>query len=101
MSDVVTFERKGHVALITLNRPEARNAISPEMLVQLAGTWTAVRDDPIRRFCHPGSRLAAHSRVLASCAQVDRRGGGRWKTKSCWASGRGAARSGSLSRRSR
>lgn len=45
------------------------------MLVQLAGTWTAVRDDPIRRFCHPGSRLAAHSRVLASCAQVDRRGG--------------------------
>lgn len=46
MSDVVTFERKDHVALITLNRPEARNAISPEMLVRLADTWTAVRDDP-------------------------------------------------------
>lgn len=38
MSDVVRFERKGHVALVTLNRPEARNAISPEMLVRL---WPA------------------------------------------------------------
>ena len=46
MSDVVGVERKGQVALITLNRPEARNAISPEMLVRLADAWTAVRDDP-------------------------------------------------------
>ena len=46
MSDVVTLARKGHVALVTLNRPEARNAISPEMLVRLADAWTAVRDDP-------------------------------------------------------
>lgn len=46
MSDVVTFERNGHIALITLNRPEARNAISPEMLVRLANAWTLVRDDP-------------------------------------------------------
>lgn len=46
MVEVVGLERKGHVALITLNRPEARNALSPEMLVRLADTWTKVRDDP-------------------------------------------------------
>ena len=40
MVEVVGLERKGHVALITLNRPEARNALSPEMLVRLADTWT-------------------------------------------------------------
>lgn len=45
MGEVVNFERRGHVAIITLNRPEARNAISPEMLVRLAEAWTRVRDD--------------------------------------------------------
>ncbi len=46
MGEVVTLERRGHVALVTLNRPEARNAISPEMLVRLADAWTTVRDEP-------------------------------------------------------
>ncbi len=46
MVEVVEYERKGHVALISLNRPEARNALSPEMLVRLADIWTEVRDDP-------------------------------------------------------
>jgi enoyl-CoA hydratase/carnithine racemase len=46
MDEVVNFERRGYVALITLNRPEARNAISPEMLVRLADTWTLVRTTP-------------------------------------------------------
>lgn len=45
MVEVVNFERRGHVAIITLNRPEALNAISPEMLVRLAEAWTHVRED--------------------------------------------------------
>jgi enoyl-CoA hydratase len=45
MREVVNFERRGHVAIITLNRPEALNAISPEMLVRMAEAWTQVRDD--------------------------------------------------------
>lgn len=45
MGEVVNFERRGHVAIVTLNRPEALNAISPEMLVRLAEAWTTVRDD--------------------------------------------------------
>jgi enoyl-CoA hydratase len=46
MSDeVVLFEQKQSVALITLNRPQARNALNPESLVRLAEAWQRVRDD--------------------------------------------------------
>ncbi len=43
--DVVQLERRQHVALITLNRPEARNAFNPEALVKLDQAWTTVRED--------------------------------------------------------
>ncbi|HYB12507.1 MAG TPA: crotonase/enoyl-CoA hydratase family protein [Myxococcota bacterium] len=43
---VVLFERRGSVALITLNRPEARNAVNPELAVRLAGAWEEVKGDP-------------------------------------------------------
>jgi len=39
------FEKQGHVAIITLNRPEAMNALSPEMICQLADYWKEVRDN--------------------------------------------------------
>ena len=42
---VVDFERRGHIALITLNRPEVRNAIDPEMSIRLDEAWQRVRDD--------------------------------------------------------
>src|SRR6202158_4796486 len=38
---LVELERRGHIALVTLNRPEARNAISPEV----SQTMAAVLDD--------------------------------------------------------
>ena len=41
----VTFEKRGHVAIATIDRPEARNALSPEVLVRLDRCWTQVRDD--------------------------------------------------------
>mgnify|MGYP003348371661 CR=1 FL=1 len=31
-----TVERDGHVVTLTMNRPEAKNALSPDMLVGLA-----------------------------------------------------------------
>ena len=43
---VVEFEKRGHVALVTLNRPAARNAIDPECVVRLVRCWVAIRDDP-------------------------------------------------------
>ena len=42
---VVDYQRQGHLALITLNRPEARNAINPEVAVRLSEAWHKVRDD--------------------------------------------------------
>jgi enoyl-CoA hydratase len=40
------YEKSDGIATLTLNRPERRNAISPEMVVRLADAWTDVRDDP-------------------------------------------------------
>jgi enoyl-CoA hydratase len=42
---LVDFDTRGHVALITLNRPDARNAINPEVAVRLADAWQRVKDD--------------------------------------------------------
>jgi enoyl-CoA hydratase len=44
-NEVVMFEQKGHIAILTLNRPEARNAMNPEVLVRLAKAWQRVHDD--------------------------------------------------------
>ena len=35
MTALIREERHGHVALIQLDRPEARNALSPEMMDEL------------------------------------------------------------------
>lgn len=42
---VVDYAVNGHIATITLNRPEARNAVNPEVAVRLAEAWHKVRDD--------------------------------------------------------
>ncbi len=42
---VVTFSQHGAVAVVTLNRPEARNAMNPEVLVRLDEAWRKVADD--------------------------------------------------------
>jgi enoyl-CoA hydratase len=39
-------ERDGHVVTITMNRPEARNAMDLEMLARLADAWDTVDSDP-------------------------------------------------------
>jgi enoyl-CoA hydratase len=39
------YEKRDGIAYLTMNRPEKRNALSPEMVVQLAEAWTDFRDD--------------------------------------------------------
>ncbi|MBU2649230.1 enoyl-CoA hydratase/isomerase family protein [bacterium] len=39
------FEKRNHIAYLTLNRPDARNAFDPEMLVQLVSAWQEYRED--------------------------------------------------------
>jgi enoyl-CoA hydratase len=42
---VVTVERRGHIAVVTLDRPQARNAMNPEMIVALARAWEELAAD--------------------------------------------------------
>ena len=45
----VMFEQRDHVAWITINRPEHKNVMNPEVLLGLADAWAEVRsDDAIR-----------------------------------------------------
>ena len=39
-------EKRGHVVLVTMNRPEARNALSGPMLARMAQAWDEVDSDP-------------------------------------------------------
>jgi enoyl-CoA hydratase len=42
----VVFEKEDGIAIVTMNRPEVRNAINPEMLCRLADAWEAINTDP-------------------------------------------------------
>ena len=71
-TDHCTVERDGNVVILTMNRPEARNALSPDMLVGLADgyhvrrrqrTTSAARSSPAPAAT---SRRAPTSRRWAS-----------------------------------
>jgi enoyl-CoA hydratase len=40
------FERRGNVAVVTLNRPEVKNALSMEMMARMADAWVEIDEDP-------------------------------------------------------
>jgi len=44
-------EQRGHTLVVTLNRPEARNALSTEMLSIMVEAWDRVDSDPDVRSC--------------------------------------------------
>jgi enoyl-CoA hydratase len=43
--EVLKFQQHEHVAVLIINRPEARNALNPEILVRLERAWQRVRED--------------------------------------------------------
>ena len=43
MSDLVLVETKEHICTVTLNRPEKRNALNPELLRQLKDTFGGIK----------------------------------------------------------
>jgi enoyl-CoA hydratase len=45
------IERRGHVLIVTMNRPHARNALSGPMLALLLQAWDQVDNDPQVRVC--------------------------------------------------
>jgi len=46
MADIVTYETRGKIALITLNRPEARNAVNGDVAAGLESAIDLMENDP-------------------------------------------------------
>jgi len=44
-------EKRGHVLIVTMNRPEAKNALSGPMLAGMTAAWNQVDEDPEIRAC--------------------------------------------------
>ena len=63
MSHLLVEQRDG-VAIITLNRPEKRNALSPEMVVRLADFWREVATDDSVRVVVVSRKMQGHDQEL-------------------------------------
>ena len=50
MADAL-IEQRGHVLIVTMNRPQTRNALSGEMLSIMVQAWDRVDNDPDIRVC--------------------------------------------------
>lgn len=71
----VDFERRGQIALITLNRPEKLNALDTEMMFRLGEIWAEFRDDASLRVAvitGAGERAFCSGRDLAAGAPGSR-----------------------------
>src|SRR5260370_17238896 len=56
------FEKRNHVAYLTLNRVEVHNSMNPEMLVSLAAAWKEIEnDDAVRATIVTGAGKVAFS----------------------------------------
>jgi enoyl-CoA hydratase len=56
------FEKRNHIAYLTMNRPEVHNSLNPEMLVRLAEAWKEIEhDDEIRATIVTGAGKVAFS----------------------------------------
>ena len=66
LPELIEISRDGHVALLQLNRPEARNALSPEMMEEIAATLEALDPDPDIRCIV----IAGSEKVFAAGADI-------------------------------
>ncbi|MGH2953501.1 MAG: enoyl-CoA hydratase-related protein [Solirubrobacterales bacterium] len=66
MDELVTRSVDGHVALLRIDRPEARNALSPELMEELAAAVEAADADPELRCI----AIAGTDEVFASGADI-------------------------------
>jgi crotonobetainyl-CoA hydratase len=96
-TDLIRFEARDRVAVITLNRPEVLNAINPPLSAALTDAMTRFRDDPDlwvailtgageRAFC-AGADLkwrAQHEDQARAPRAVGNRPGFTWPQFGCW-----------------
>ena len=69
MSDIVLFEKRGRIGIITLNRPEARNAVNGDVASGVEAALDAIEaDDDWGLFEAKVARVRAAG---AACGLVD------------------------------
>jgi len=68
----VRTERDGHVLVVTIDRPEAMNALAPEMMFQLEDAFITLRDDDTLRV---GIVTGAGDRAFCAGADLGRMAG--------------------------
>jgi enoyl-CoA hydratase/carnithine racemase len=66
LSDLIQSSQDGNVVLLRLNRPEARNALSPELMEELAGELERLDPDPEVRCVV----IAGSDKVFAAGADI-------------------------------
>jgi enoyl-CoA hydratase/carnithine racemase len=66
VAGLIESSREGHVALLRLNRPEARNALSPELMEELASELELLDPDPEVRCVV----IAGSDKVFAAGADI-------------------------------
>ena len=101
MANIVEYEVRGKVAIITLNRPEARNAVNGDVASNLEAAIDQLENDPQvwigilsantagnkeRKCKWTGCEYKANSRG-GSCCESNR-------SRNCWSNARTRSRSG-------
>jgi enoyl-CoA hydratase len=76
-------ERRGAILVVTMNRPEARNALTAEMMAGMKAAWDQVDDDPEIRACvltGAGGAFCAGAdlKAMTSSHPGDAFAGGEW-----------------------
>ena len=78
----ILYEKKGRIALITINRPERMNAIDPQTSRELGHAWSDFRDDEevwVAILTGAGERAFSTGLDLVAVADMFAGGGGRIK----------------------
>jgi enoyl-CoA hydratase len=71
-TDHCLLRREGHILVVTLNRPEAKNALSPGMLAGMYRAWRQLDEDPELRV----AVLTGQGDVFCAGADLKAMGGG-------------------------
>ncbi|MBI2724205.1 MAG: enoyl-CoA hydratase/isomerase family protein [Chloroflexi bacterium] len=73
----VLYEKRGRIAIVTVNRPERMNAIDPQTSAELHEAWSDVRDDDnvwVGIFTGAGERAFSAGNDLVAMSQMQQQG---------------------------
>lgn len=74
------YEKRGHVAICTFNRPEKKNSLSIEMLVRMADAWAEADGDPEVR----AILLTGAGGVFCAGSDLGSMKSGNWDSEDRW-----------------